>query len=84
MKAFLTATECARALAVSKHFIYGEIEDGRLQAEVVVRPPRSGRRRGYRRIRIYQAAWASYLLRDWPNHPETFHVSQKSSESPEL
>lgn len=69
MRVWMTTRDCANVLGVSTDYIRSEIRDGRLEAEVIPRPPRQGRRRAYPAIRIYPPAWATYLGTYWAQHP---------------
>lgn len=66
MRDWLTTGDCARVIGMTAEYVRGEIEDGRLQAEVIERPKRYGRKWARRIIRVYQEPFRQYLEQYWP------------------
>lgn len=67
---WLTTAEAAKQIGLPTRYIYDEAMGGRLEAQIVDRPPRQGRTRGARSIRIYPAQWSAYVARYFPERRE--------------
>jgi hypothetical protein len=68
-EAFMTPRECADRIGIGRvtgDYIRGEIRDGLLKAEIIVRPVRPGRERSKRAIRVYEDDFKVYVKRYWP------------------
>ena len=80
----LTTGQCARIIgSVSTRYIYDEIREGRLRAQVVPRDPLPGRRRGYDSIRVAASDFEAYLRQRWPGVAWKWHEGSTGKQSTE-
>ncbi len=66
MATWLTTRECADVLGVSATFVREEIQDGRLDAQILDRPVLEGRTRSKRIYRVEMAVFRDYCQRWCP------------------